>query len=90
MGYLQTKTKNITYAPTILREGSGTNKKVTIESGAFSVSIANSGTADDATVNGVILKQSETLSFNAGEANFLGRFDCETGTSELLIIVLRK
>lgn len=90
MGYLQTKTKNITYAPTILREGTGTNKKVTIESGAFSVSIANSGSANDAKVNGVTLKQSETLNFNAGEANFLGRFNCETGTSELLIIVLRK
>jgi hypothetical protein len=90
MGYLQTKTKNITYTPTILREGTGTNKTGFIEAGAFSVSIANVGNHDDAKVNGITLKKTETLSFNAGEANFLGRLEWETGTSELLMIILRK
>lgn len=81
---------NITYTPIIQREGSGTNKTGVIEAGAFSVSIANVGNHDDAQVNDIQLKKTETLSFNAGEENTLGRFEWETGTSELLIIILRK
>jgi len=48
--------------PTLTR----TTGDATITAGARSVSFFNSGAADDSTVLGTILKQGETVSFNAG------------------------
>lgn len=70
----------------ILRVASTTG---TIGSNVYSISFSNVGTGD-ATVNGVILKQGETINFDAGTLNNyfpLGTFSYDTTTSgaELLI-----
>jgi len=86
MARLKVQTESITYRPTITRP---TNTG-TIESGAFSVSFANVHASADASINGTTLKAGETINFNAGDKDTLGRFDYVATGSELLIISLRK
>jgi hypothetical protein len=62
----------------------------TIAAGAYSMSIANVGTAN-ATINTVTLKAGETISFDAGPMNntlAAVAYDATTSGAELLIITL--
>jgi len=88
MAQFQVQTESITYKPTLIRPADTTG---IIESGAFSVSFANVHASADSTINGIVLKTGETISFNAGAIhNTLSRFDYVATGSELLITVLRK
>ncbi len=88
MGSIQVQTKAVTFKPSIERPASRTG---VIESGAYSVSIANVHASADATINGVVLKTGETITFAASESNgTVGRIEYDASSSELLIITLRK
>ena len=91
---LEVKTKAITFQPSVKR--SQTDE--VIESGAYSVSIANVSADKISTITGsdgvkADLAAGETISFSAPESNgTIGRIsvDNTTNSSETLIIVLRK
>ncbi len=91
---LEVKTKAITFQPSVKR--SLTNE--IIESGAYSVSIANVSSSKTSIITGsdgvaADLKAGETINFSASESNgTIGRISVDniTDTSETLIIVLRK
>ena len=91
---LEVKTKAITFQPTLKR--SQTDE--IIESGAYSVSIANVSSAKVSKITGADgveadLKAGEVINFSASESNgTIGRISVNntTDSSETLIIVLRK
>jgi len=91
---LEVKTKAVTFQPTLKR--SQTDE--IIESGAYSVSIANVSSANVSKITGADgveadLKPGEVINFSASESNgTIGRIsvDNTTTSSETLIIVLRK
>jgi len=91
---LEVKTKAITFQPSVKR--SQTNE--VIESGAYSVSIANVSSSKTSTITGADgveadLKAGETISFSASESNgTIGRISINNtdDSSESLIIFLRK
>jgi hypothetical protein len=62
----------------------------TVSTGARSVEFYNSGAADDPTVDGVVLKQGESIYFDAGGVDdVLGAIPYNPGTSELIIAEVR-
>ncbi len=91
---LEVKTKAITFQPSVKR--SQTDE--VIESGAYSVSIANVSSSKISTITGADgvgadLKAGEVINFSASESNgTIGRIsvDNTTDSSETLIIILRK
>lgn len=88
MGRLQVQTEAVTFKPEIERPATRTGY---IESGAYSVSIANVHATAPATINGITLKSGETITFAASESNgTIGRIEYDASSSELLIITLRK
>ena len=72
--------------PTLIRATTG----ATIAAGARSVSFFNSGSTDTPTIGGVVLKQGETVSFNAGgESDTLIEIVYTVPSGELLIATIR-
>ena len=72
--------------PTLIRATTG----ATIAAGARSVSFFNSGSTDTPTIDGVVLKQGETVSFNAGgESDTLIAIVYDVPSGELLIATIR-
>jgi CxxC motif-containing protein (DUF1111 family) len=78
---------NNTLQPRIIR-AIGVTAEGVIDSGANSVSFANTGTSD-VKINDIIIKSREVLDFNGGE-NTLGRFSYDAQSSEILITELRR
>ena len=71
--------------PTLLR----TSLASSVAAGARSVSFFNSGSTDTPTIDGIVLKQGETVSFNAGgEDDTLAAIDYSGAGGELLIAII--
>tara|TARA_R110000744_G_scaffold38990_1_gene88856 strand:- start:926 stop:1447 length:522 start_codon:yes stop_codon:yes gene_type:complete len=74
-----------TRTPTLVR----TTAVSTVAAGARSVSFFNSGSTDTPTIDGVFLKQGETVSFNAGgEDDTLAAIDYSGVGGQLLIAII--
>jgi hypothetical protein len=74
-----------TRTPTLVRATTA----ATVAAGARSVSFFNSGSTDTPTIDGIVLKQGETVSFNAGgEDDTLAAIDYSGVGGELLIAII--